>query len=223
MVLRSQIIAWVAGAIAALALLLMFIALVVDILFAAEHKNGMKYRCGWDRLRFRGAQDSQDYEVEWDAEEDEQNTAGQIWLCFGIIALMWGLAGVLCSCIAWIPAFRLPGIVCLFLAGLCCIVAAACAFAFWADLDEWTCYNNTDFDLKSGASVILAFIAGFLFLFATCFMCFAMAFARGEDACCAPACETSYDSYDTYQESYCEPVQMKGPKCVRVSPACVQV
>ena len=207
MVVRSQIFAWIAGAVAALSILLMFIALVADTLFAGE-MNETKVRCGWNELRTKGGSS-----VKW-ADDLEQNTAGQIWLCFGIIAVMWGLAGALCSCIAWIPSFRLPGTGCMFLAGISAFVAAASAFAFWADASrEYVCADR----LRVGASVILAFIAGSLLLFATCFMCVSRALAAGEQCGSSPSC---YDSYDSYNENYCQPVQMQGAKCVPVGNDC---
>ena len=206
---QSRFLAGIAASLSAVGSVLMVIALVLDELFAGVININDDVRCGWENRR---VSESDGFESIDHLAGSEMRVAGLLWFSFAIGSTALGLAGALCSCIACIPSFRLPGTGCMFLAGIFAFVAAASIFAFWAEY-EYVCADR----LKVGASVILAFIAGSLLLFATCFMCVSRALAAGEQCGSSPSC---YDSYDSYNENYCQPVQMQRAKCVPVRNDC---
>ena len=211
---KSFALSGAAAVLSILGLLLMFIALQMDALFVTN-VNGEKIECGWKEIRGTNSESKkhQDYSA--------MDMAGQFWLCWALISIMWGLAGSFCCCIfTKVPHLRKCAIMCLSLAANIAIVAAAGAFGFWSrGEDPPVCDEYMDV----GASIILAFVTGFLFLFATIFMFLIPQTEVVRKTTWKERSTQRYAQFDDYQEKYSEPVTMKGETTVAVHTTTVPV
>ena len=205
----AQSIAWIAGTVSGLGILLMCIAMAVDVLFSGSH-DGEWLKCGWKKMKNRDENTLMQHGT-----NGGMGVAGEIWLWFGLLSILWALPGMLIAWyVDWIPRFRSPGILSLFVAAICAVLAGIGAFGLHSQADELVC----DDILDVGASIIMAFVAGGLFLISTIILCGAVSTIDCE--CDGTRRPSRYASYDDYSENYCEPVDVVpcdpcAPKVVR--------
>ena len=181
-----------AGAIiSAIAVMLMLAGLFYNVLFEVEVKEPgtnviETVKCRWDRRTFTDGTADQMYS---DADtESEEELAGQLWLCFGFISCMCGVAGTIFSLLHIKTeflfnfveelntggqrtggTFMLKPLACGFLlfAGIAAMCAWGGAFNGW---DDNTCAKNENSAVKY--SLPLAFTAMFIYWIGmACILC----------------------------------------------------
>jgi len=159
----------IGGFISAIAMLLVVAALAYDVLFEIEihdspigHADLTTVQCGWNRMIYSDGKPDLKYEDAPDA--DWEKRAGQLWMGFGLLSVLFGLLGALMACVhAKRLSWRKTTITLIFLAGLFAFLAFACAFAGW---DSNKCARNDDSSVK--VSVPVMFMASVIYFSQWC-------------------------------------------------------
>ena len=116
----------IGGMIAALCVVMFAVALVVDELFTFNLGFLGDWICGWKGTR--SAIGWKESTTDYPNDDLKNETAGKVWLAFGIMTIFMGFAGSVLALVPSLKHLKIIAMTCVAVAGLFGIIGASGAF-----------------------------------------------------------------------------------------------